>query len=193
MPVKGFYFDVLPVGKGKVLLFVLWKEKMAAWEGEGRWSEKRQRWEVRWPEKPTAAVATERAGLGAEPFTAYARDKTWFFLTRSGQLFAAPEGSGPDRVASRAWVDSRLPVRAVVTDTAADKTFLFTRRAGVVLKPGQATPEDQQDLYFELATGAKPNRYDRKALDPPPDDDPVGSVLPYARLVLGEKRNERPR
>src|SRR5262249_2005740 len=94
VPVRGIFFDCLPLGKDRALMFVLWDDHMEVWEGEGTWSEKRQRWEVKWPEKPTAAVATQNAGLGDEPFTAYAKGTTWFFLSRRAPPLLLPPPRG---------------------------------------------------------------------------------------------------
>jgi hypothetical protein len=171
------YFDILPVGKTTLLMFVLGGGKMRVWQGSGKWSEKTANWETEWKRKAEEDVA---AGF-LEPFFAYSAGDTYFFVTVSGKLFAAPKPDEGVRDAEAVWRDVRQPIRVVLTDTASQTTFAFTR-------PDPDEGGKGESVYFPLANKLRPTAYDPDRLPKVKVEGPLKEVLPLAQFLLAEKR-----
>src|SRR5207244_9264375 len=116
-------FDFLPTSAttGKVLLFFPRRSWIEVWDGKFRWLADEQRWEDKWAEREEETFACPFS----EDFYVFAKDTTYFFLTRSGQLYSAEKPKKGERQMKPAWGKSEPPISAVVTDAKTGTSYFF--------------------------------------------------------------------
>jgi hypothetical protein len=199
------HYDFLPVGSVGVFQFVLtdvpaqgpekrptpsipdaegapeapakpkpWPWSFTAYRYEGRWDQARKKWRKR----PWTKAEAIRVGF-REPFQALGRGQDYYFVTRSGKLFRAPEAAGgKPRNLEAVWDDPKRPITAFLTDADTGRAFLFLPPAKGGGKPA----------FFELAAKAKPVEYDPGAVPLPPYDEPHRGLLHKARILWALKK-----
>jgi hypothetical protein len=173
--VEGARADCLPVDSHALLLFVLWEKELRAWRLD--WLAKREPgkpW-VKWSDKPVLRIATDLE----EPFTVYGSPQRLLFVTDSGKLHAWSESPSAEQKTEVIWADRQRPIEVVIGDALSGQAFGFTRA-----EKGAAV----ESVYFELGTKVRPVPYDPSRLKEPKADEPLDSVLEYARVLLAEKK-----
>jgi hypothetical protein len=114
-----------------------------------------------------------------EPFRVLARRNGYYFLTDSGRLYR----TGTRRVLTGRrdiepiWDDKDRPVTHYLTDTDADRTFLFTKPA----KPGEL------GVFFELSDKPEPKPYDLSKINASKAEEPLKGALERARFLADQK------
>ena len=176
--VEGIDYDLLPVGEKEGLLFVRHEERMRVLRGvyTGRDSQP-DGGNVKWVE----AKADGFAVPFAEPFQVYGDRDDWQFLTRGGSLYRSRKPAKGPRKLELEYASRDKPLRALLTDSATNKTFAFI-----------AAPESPKGNYFELSAGPKAAR-PYTLPDAKPDaalDEPLRSLMGYARVLLADKKIE---
>lgn len=199
------HFDWLPDGSDRVRLLLLTNLRgrctprgeagaIAAWsidqtfeemrnpkwsltvhEHTGHWDAKKKAWvDGPWKRGEEITVGFE------EPFQALEQDGTYYFVTDSGKLYAAPKATakGKPRPMKAVWDDKARPLSTFVTDADAGRTFLFT-------KPGKA---GEKAVWFELAEKAAPTEYDPAKLPAAKGDEPLRTVLRHARFLAAASK-----
>jgi hypothetical protein len=199
------YYDWLPTGPNRVKLFVLtnvrgriepedaeemilvmkvnqteeeknnpvWSLTTHTWCG-AEWNTKTREWDRgTWSHDEPITVGFH------EPFQVLAKGETYYFVTSSGRVYAAPVADkGKERPMKPVWTDASRPVTVFVEDADAGRTFLFCKPA----KKGE------EGVYFELAEKADPLPYDPGALPEAKAPEALQTVLRHARfLVAGGK------
>jgi hypothetical protein len=165
--------DFLPISTRGILLFVLRDSKVTVWRGENK-SKSGGIYTTFEFTQSAAAVDTPFQ----EPFLAYGTADAPCFVTKSGKVYRLSlPAKGEPKVAS-VWDDEKRPVREILTDADAGRTFL----AGPDLGDGR----QGRGFYFELAEKPKPLPFDRTALDPVKAEEPLKSSLEFARFLVKE-------
>src|SRR5262245_32884608 len=82
---QRFHFLPTSATTGKVFLFFARRSWIELWDGKFRWLPDEQRSEAKWAEREEEVFACPFS----EDFYVFAKDTTYFFLTRSGQLYLA--------------------------------------------------------------------------------------------------------
>jgi hypothetical protein len=172
--VKGVYFDFLPTTPTTMVLFVLRKERIHVWACVVTKSEDRYReFDVKCVE-----VKDELIGVDfEEPFQVFGKEQTYYFVTQSGRLYYSrkPPANGK-RKAEVLWKDEKSPIRAVICDTASERTFVFTEPAK---KGGER-------VYLELAEKIETKPYERVPVERV--KEPLKTVMEYAQVLVKDKR-----
>jgi len=184
--IKDAYYDFLPGDKNEILALLAWRGQIRVWRGiiqtdapVGKSDD--IKWDNAIPAetmysdpdaRPALRVRTEMR----EAFFAYQNKTHFFFVTVSGKLYACRKRGDKQRT-ELLWNDARSPIRAIIHDTASQKTFAFTKAAGRADKAGR-------DVWFELAAKLKPVAYDRKQIPELKLADPLPTMMEYARILL---------
>src|SRR5262249_44048650 len=115
-----------------------WSFTVHAYKGE--WDGKKKHWlEGKWVQEESLPVAFK------ESFQVLGKGEDYYFVTRSGRLFAAGKPPrGRARKVGGVGAAPRRRITAFLTDADMGRTFLFCRAAGVGGRP----------TYFEL--GGRP-------------------------------------
>jgi hypothetical protein len=139
-----------------------------------RWSAKKKEWQRgQWEPEGTIDVAFK------ESFQLLGKDSAYYFVTRSGKVYKAPKpAKGKHRKMVPIWTDPERRVVAFITDGDANRHFFFVRPAKAGDKPA----------FFELADKPKLTAYDPAAVKRPKAEEPLASVLYYARVPLARKK-----
>jgi hypothetical protein len=178
--VPDAHFDFLPTSKQSCLLFLLWKGNISVWKAEAKWSKERgfwgwHEWQLTWSKTP---IEQFTPGF-REWFQVYGgKDGSYYFVTQSGKFYVSSKPAKGERKAEAVWTDAKVPIKTVISDTASGKEFAFALPAG---KTGQP-------VYFELAGKITPIKFDPKAIKLPKVEEPLKTVLGYARFLLAEKK-----
>jgi hypothetical protein len=199
------HYSVLPGDKDEIYVLFAWRGEIRVWRGVMRFVDPEaankptivwwdQRW-IKWDNaiypkvkrKPASDMEKEDAAEDARPvllvrsdlreaFIAY-QDKThFFFVTVSGKLYACRK-LGEKQRTELLWDDARNPIRAVIHDTASEKTFAFTKASG-------GTDKSKRNVWFELAAKVKPIAYDPKKITDWKPADPLPTMMAYSRILL---------
>jgi hypothetical protein len=149
------------------------KWSLTLFTGRGRWHQKSGRWAVpHWPKRESIEIAFK------EPFQVLGKGEDFFFLTDAGRLFVAKKvAKGKERKMALVWSDPARPVRALITDADADRTFLFVGPA----RPGG------RPAFFELSDRPRLEEYG-PTLEPALRGDELQRVLAYARVLVAAKK-----
>jgi hypothetical protein len=206
---KDGHYDVLPDDKDEIYVFFSWRGEIRVWRGFMRLVDlgaaKKQmvlRGEqpcIKWDNaiypkvegKTVAEIEKECAAEDARPvlrvrsdmreaFLAYQDKSHFFFVTVSGKLYACHK-RGANQHTELLWNDTRSPIRAVIHDTASQKTFVFTRAS-------QRADKEGHYVFFELAPKIKSFAYDPKTIPEFKPDDPLDTMMEYARILLKSKQ-----
>jgi hypothetical protein len=175
--IGGIYFDFLPVTQREMLIFVLWKANIHVWtcvatRSKGTYTED----DVACEEDKDNAVAVNFK----ERFRVFGKDRAYYFVTQSGKLYWSPKpASRGTRKAASLWTDEKSPIRAVISDTASERTFVFT-------EPAKKDAKDGQRVYFELAEKIETKPYDRVPVDGLAQR--LKTVMEYAQVLVKDKK-----
>jgi hypothetical protein len=188
---KDVYFDLIPDSKDELNLLVAWRGEIRIWRGGIRWRDRDKDPQfkdqkdmpkrlpgIKWDnaKRPDLRVRTDLR----EGFLAY-QDKThYFFITVSGKLYSCRK-RGEDQRTELLWNDPRSPIRAVIHDSASNKTFVFTKALPRADKEGR-------DVWFELAPKVESVAYDAKKIPELKPADPLASMMEYARILMKKKK-----
>jgi hypothetical protein len=167
-------FDFVPVGEESCLAFVLQEKQMTVYRADKRLPPDRS---LPSPWKEIESYPTHFQ----EPFTAYRSGDDHFFVTLGGNLYMAPKpAQGKKRLAALNEFDGDRPVAAIITDSDAGKTFVFTRAA-------DRGGKEERGAYLLLDGKSKPVRYDLKRVKPVKADEPLKSVIEYTMVLIADK------
>jgi hypothetical protein len=160
-----------------VNFFVLRKNKMHVWVCFSRKSRNgSEEYEVKCAEEKEELLSVNFK----EAFQVFGKDGTYYFVTQSGKLFWSPKpGSKGARKAASLWTDEKSSIRAVISDTASERTFVFT-------EPAKKDAKDGQRVYFELAQKIETKPYDRVPVDGL--TEPLKTVMEYAQVLVKDKK-----
>ena len=111
-----------------------------------------------------------------EAFFAYQSKTHFFFVTVSGKLYTCRK-RGKEQSTELLWNDAHSPIRAVVHDTASQKTFAFTNAVARGDKEGR-------DVWFELAPKLETHAYNPKKIPAWVPADPLPTMMEYARILF---------
>jgi hypothetical protein len=199
-----FWYDTLPAGRHRVRQFVLTnvrgrvtpagkteflagygidlsddqrenpKWSLTVYAYKASWDAKKKEWRGgRWSREETVDVGFQ------EPFQVLVQGDDYYFVTRSGKLYAAMKpAKGKHRKMVPVGIDRDRRVVAFLTDADVNRHFFFCRPAKAGDKP----------VFFELADRPKLTAYDPAAVKRPKLYEPLGSVLYYARVLLAHKK-----
>lgn len=167
-------FDFVPIGEESCLAFVLQEKRMTVYRADKRLPPDRS---LPSPWKKLESYPTHFQ----DPFTAYRSGDDHFFVTRGGNLYMAPKpAQGKKRLAALDEFDGDRPVVAIITDSDAGKTFVFTSAA-------DRGGKDKRGAYLLLDGKSKPVRYDFKKAKPVKADEPLRSVIEYTMVLITDK------
>jgi hypothetical protein len=150
------------------------KWSLTVYRYEAKWDKAGQKWE----ERPWVKHESIEVGF-REPFQALGRGQDYYFVTRSGKLYRAPQAARvrPRRLEA-VWDDPKRPVTAFLTDADAGRTFLFV----------PAKPAGGQPAFFELAPKPELVEYDPAAVPRPKVAEPRRTLLHHARILIALKK-----
>jgi hypothetical protein len=169
-------FDFLPTSPTTFLVFVLRKERIHVWvntavPGMGDYTE----FDLKSEEDKVEAISVDFN----EPFHVFGKDRTYYFVTQSGKLYCSPKPAAKGkRRAEALWTDAGSPIRAVICDTASDRTFVFTEPAK---KGGER-------VYIDLAEKVQTTPYERKPFEGVKLDQSLKTMMEYAQVLVKDKR-----
>jgi hypothetical protein len=168
------YFDFLPTGPKSLSVFVLEEKRLSVWAGTAEQSKKDPSWETQWGRAANETIESQFC----EPFVVYGRNPSYFFVTISGKVFlSAKPASGQRKMVAMAESE-KLVVQAILTDTAANKIFLFAERA--------IPPRVPEAFWFELKEKIVLERYDGKPFAQFKNAPPGGIVFDLAKFLISK-------
>jgi hypothetical protein len=175
--IEGIQFDFLPTGFTRFTLFVLWKDKIHVWPCFGvKSTGDDTEYDVKCTEDKDEMIGVDFK----ESFHVFGKDRTYYFVTQSGKVYCSPKPAGKGkRKAEALWTDEKSPIRAVISDTASERTFVFT-------EPAKKDAKDGQRVYFELAEKIETKPYERVAGDGL--TEPLKTVMEYAQVLVKDKK-----
>jgi hypothetical protein len=177
-PTPGVFFDVYPIADECLLLFVLDQDLMGVWSGTARRVELEE-WHMDWG-KEDKEIETFKSPF-KEAFTAFVRGKDYYFVTEYGSVYLARDPGKGERKVELVWDGRRQPVHALITDAGSDTVWCF-------VEPFFTDKQDAERVYFALSAKPEPRPYKLKRIDKPRIDEPLRSVLEYARVLQDDQR-----
>ncbi len=194
------HYDLVPEGKTGLVVLMAWKKEIQVWRGTIFPSDTLEKRDLKWAnavkhvpteELPKSPLPLEnhpvlrvRTEIN-EPFRAFQDETHYFFATTSGKLYAC-RCTGDKQKTEFVWNDSQRPIQVVFTDNASNKTYAFTAAP-------KAPDKDKPAVYFELAAKVQPVPYDPQRLPKAKPDDPLTTMLGYARILLRDKKVQLPK
>ncbi len=192
---KNGYYDLVPQGADGLVVLLAWRKEIRVWSGENFKEAKdkpcqKLRWvndgriakpglEIKLNDEPLIQPIMRVRTEISEPFRAF-QDKThFFFATSSGKLHACIRENA--KKTGLVWDEPKRPIRMLFTDNTTQKTYAFTT-------PTDPANKHTPAVYFELAPKAEPIPYDIKSIPKPKEDDPMATMMAYARILLREKK-----
>jgi hypothetical protein len=173
------HYDVVPMGRRKALLFVHYRGKLQVWEGKGDRTGPYKDWEVAWKRLEKEEFAT----TFREPFMAFERNGTYYFLTHRGKLYIVEKAEPGKRTMKPLWIDERLPVRFMVGDADTQRYFLFGLEWPI--------PVDRKytkGVWFEVKPEVKPEELNPSLLDKLSGNDTTRISIECARFLVEKKQ-----
>jgi hypothetical protein len=145
---------------------------------QSKWSAKKKKWvEGVWKEEEVLMMAPFN-----EDFHAFTKGGDYYFVTASGKAYVARKpAKGETRKIELLWGSRRQQIVALITDADAQKTYLFC-------KATKKDDEKVEDVYFELSAKPSPRSYDLSTVQPVKAEEPLKSVLEYARILVADKK-----
>jgi hypothetical protein len=117
-----------------------------------------------------------------EPFHAFMTGTTYFFVTESGNVYAAEKPAMGKRKLKPLWKEETRRVTAIVEDLDRKKTFLFG-------KVSDKAEENKGKLfYFELTEKPQPRYFDAAELKPVKAQEPLKTVAQFAQLLADKEK-----
>jgi hypothetical protein len=185
----GVYVDFVPAGPGKLWAILLARDPKLSraghvriWELTGEWVAEHQRWRVKSEKDPDYDITTDFC----DPFVAFVRGGTFYFVTPVGDLHSASDLK-PGGIAKtvRRTLGAGQKVGAIIGDADTGRTFVFG-------KPALWRDTEQLNFYCEL-TEKGPlalKWYDQGAVKPveyPAVPKRLAAVDQLARVLKAEK------
>ncbi len=186
---------IVPRDAAELLCFVRSGSEVTIWHGKGKRLKRQKKqpaligirmtgyWETKWT-KGSALPAHFR-----EPFCAYVEKRSspdgyekndYFFVTKSGALFVAEEENF--LWSMRCLWGNAIPLRAVITDTASKRTFLFAHLDAVRgLKDAKET-----GVFFQLGKTVRLNHFTSPRLQRWKGN--LERVEEYIRILADQKK-----
>jgi hypothetical protein len=173
------HLDVLPLSEHEGLLLMLHKNKMQVWFGKASESAKTEidKWKVEWKQLKDEGFPCKLN----EPFQIYGDRHTWYLLTTDGTLWLSTKAKKSERKLELFRQDKKAPLRALITNTANNRTFGF---AGTEL-----TGKTYKGVWFELVDDkAKERTFSVEQL---PEEakfsHPLSVMLSLSRVLVDAK------
>ncbi len=124
---------------------------MRIWNGTAK-QDKNCHWEMEWGNEEKEV---ERFKVPfQEAFTVFVRDKDYYFVTESGNVYLArsPAKMEDERKIEKVWDGKRNPVHVLITDASNDKVYCF-------VEPSEKDKQDEDRVYFELSAKPETMKY----------------------------------
>jgi hypothetical protein len=138
---------------------------------KGAWNIRADEWKNgNWVEEESLPVAFK------ESFHVLGKAEDYYFVTRSGKLFAARKPArGKTRTMQLLWDDPSRPIRTLITDADSGRSFLFCKaKAG------------EKPCFFELDGKPKPLPYDPNSVISSKAQEPLRNLLICARVLVAQ-------
>jgi hypothetical protein len=177
IPTPGVFFDAYPIASDRIMLFVIDGDTLRVWSGttKDKWV---GYWRMDWG-KDDKESESFKSPL-KEAFTVFVRDKDYYFVTESGDIYLAKAVDKGQRKVEKVWDGKRQPVHALITDASNDKVYCFVEPS--------AADKDEERVYFELSAKPEPTKYQLKKIEKPKIAEPLKSVLEYAHVLQADKK-----
>jgi hypothetical protein len=171
---SSHYFDIHPLKANCVRLFFLKVDRMEVWEAnQAEFSEKFGQWNENWGKKP---LRVHQAPF-SEPFLVYSSGDLHFFVTKSGHIYTDKPSDDKKLNLAPFKTEEGRPVKAVITDAAAERTFVFGYEDAV-----------KRDYLLELRDKPAYVYFDLKDIKPVKAPAPLDEALRYVQFLKDTKR-----
>jgi len=185
---KKIYCDVLPTAPDIALVFVVEDNRVRLWQGKSRKATKSETQELK---RDFVVSWNELKGQGfasgfTEPFQAFGDADTWYFMTASRKLYVSKKpAEGQQRKMQVLYDDADSSIKALVTDTATNKTFAFTA-------PDDPKSGNGKRVYFELAPKLDVKPYEVNPLKNVTVDYRLKTVWELAQVLVADGKVKLP-
>jgi hypothetical protein len=162
-PDHRFYYDALPLAKGRMVAAALVDSHLLFWSGRAKGPPEAPNSDIDWKE----AGKEGKAGF-QEAFILFSCGESVVLLTENGKLYQTKVPSAEEVCVTRLWVSTSRPIEAIIGDVDAGAIYAF------------AAPPwgSQKGYYFAL-----PEVDRRVAFEAPVIETGINQVVAYARIL----------
>jgi hypothetical protein len=169
---RGAFMDLLPLGKDRVLVFLVWDKQIRVWDEDAEGGSETGK-------MPAYGIAAD----WAEPFAVYGRPPHFMFVTESGKVYTWRNAGKATQKLERPLQTTRR-IHTLIEDADTGNVWAFAAAPPGTLK--------LEPVYFLLdpEDGIKGDLHEYRLPEVKADQLPAGAreLLPYVKVLENDKR-----